>query len=423
MTDAPAIRAEPEPPSGPRPEPPSGLGWRLRRHFFVPPPGTPPTWYRFFVWAGFGYPIGAAGHGFFIWLLFTINQPALAWFNVGSALLYLGCIVGHRRGYFRLCYGAAAVEILVHATLATAYMGWDAGFTYHDLICVVAVMFAPFLSNRMKMATCAGIALLLAATFVYTRTVAPWRPPAEDAILILQSVNLLLFTLILAVAAYSYANAAERAEAALEAERQRSETLLHNVMPEEIADRLKADPAAIADNFKGVTVLFADLVGFTEMSTRMEPKALVDMLNGVFTRFDALTDRYGLEKIKTIGDAYMVVGGLPALREDHAEAVAALALDMMAAANESNTALRIGIHSGPVVAGVIGKRKFAYDLWGDTVNTAARMESHGEPGRIQVTRATRDLLGDEFAVEPRGEIEVKGKGKVEAFFLAGRTGP
>ena len=167
--------------------------------------------------------------------------------------------------------------------------------------------------------------------------------------------------------------------------------------------------------------MFADIVGFTELSAREEPAQLVRILNEVFTRFDALTDRYGLEKIKTIGDAYMVVGGLPVRRDDHAEAVADLALDMMEAAAEMETALRIGINSGPAVAGVIGRRKFAYDLWGDTVNTAARMESHGETGRIQISGAARDLLGDSFACEQRGTIEVKGKGQVDAWFLTGRA--
>ncbi len=216
----------------------------------------------------------------------------------------------------------------------------------------------------------------------------------------------------------------------IQTERGKSEALLLNVLPPPIAERLKAGEAegekVIADSFQGVTVLFSDVVGFTKLSAIISPNELVIMLNRVFSAFDALTDKYGLEKIKTIGDAYMVVGGLPTPREDHAEAIAAMSLDMYKELRDINARhgtdlnIRIGINSGPVVAGVIGNRKFIYDLWGDAVNTAARMESHGVAGRVQVTEDTYNLLKDSFEFEDRGIIDVKGKGDMHVYILADR---
>jgi adenylate cyclase len=224
----------------------------------------------------------------------------------------------------------------------------------------------------------------------------------------------------------SYAAAAvDRAETRAEHERQRSEKLLLNILPAAIAARLKDGPATISDSFAAVTVLFADLVGFTTLSAKLSTEQLIVLLNEIFSSFDALAEQHGLEKIKTIGDAYMVVGGIPEARADHALAVARMALAMREAiaarplGPEGKLDLRIGIHSGPVVAGVIGTRKFSYDLWGDTVNTASRMESHSEPGRIQVSGATFALLESRFSFEERGEIQVKGKGAMRTYFLTG----
>ncbi len=207
---------------------------------------------------------------------------------------------------------------------------------------------------------------------------------------------------------------------------ERSERLLLNVLPQPIAQRLKHDPSSIAEAFADVTVLFADVVDFTEFSAGIPPQRLVALLNDIFTEFDALAERYRLEKIKTIGDAYMVVGGLPIPRPDHVEAVAEMALQM-APVMERHSArlgatlqLRIGIHTGPVVAGVIGRKKFIYDLWGDTVNTASRMESHGLPGRIQVTAEVCARLRDRYVLEERGVVDVKGKGPIRTYLLISR---
>jgi adenylate cyclase len=207
----------------------------------------------------------------------------------------------------------------------------------------------------------------------------------------------------------------------------RSEGLLLNVLPRSIAQRLKRDPGVIAERFDEVTVLFADVADFTPFAERTSPERIVGVLDEIFSAFDRLTRKRGLEKIKTIGDAYMVAGGLPEPRPDHAKAVAELALDMqseLARVCETlglRLTIRIGIDTGPVVAGVIGRHKFTYDLWGDTVNTASRMESQGVPGRIQVTEATYQRLRDRFDFEDRGEIEIKGKGRLRTYLLIARV--
>ena len=213
------------------------------------------------------------------------------------------------------------------------------------------------------------------------------------------------------------------AQEALKVQQEQSEKLLLNILPKPIAERLKAEQSTIADSFADVSVLFADIVGFTELSARMSPTELVKRLNVIFSHFDQLAENYGVEKIKTIGDAYMVVGGLPMPRDDHAEAIAQMALGMQAkiaklcADTGEKLAIRVGINSGPVVAGVIGVSKFTYDLWGDTVNVAARMEATGFAGRIQVTDVTYELLKDKYLCEKRGVIQVKGKGNMMTYWL------
>ena len=208
---------------------------------------------------------------------------------------------------------------------------------------------------------------------------------------------------------------------------ERSETLLLNILPKEISDALKTDQGAIAAHYESASVLFADVVEFTPMAATMVPLRLVNLLNEVFSSFDDLVEKHGLEKIKTIGDCYMVASGVPRERDDHALALVQLALDMRDAVKSrtfggETLAFRIGVNSGPVVAGVIGRKKFIYDLWGATVNLASRMESHGQSGTIQITRSTYDLVGAEFDCESAGTIPVKGAGEVDVWRVSGRKG-
>ncbi|MCS6814774.1 MAG: adenylate/guanylate cyclase domain-containing protein [Cyanobacteria bacterium] len=221
--------------------------------------------------------------------------------------------------------------------------------------------------------------------------------------------------------------ALEASNRELEVRREQSEQLLLNILPVSIAEQLKQDQRTIAHRFESVSVLFADIVGFTELAARQSPEAIVDLLNTIFSQFDQLADYYGIEKIKTIGDAYMAVAGLPTPRSDHAEAIAEMALAMQQAILEFNQEqgqslqIRIGISSGPVVAGVIGIRKFAYDLWGDTVNMASRMESHGIAGQIQVSVETFTRLRSRYQLQERGVVAIKGKGDITTYLLMGRS--
>ncbi|HUP20275.1 MAG TPA: adenylate/guanylate cyclase domain-containing protein [Gemmatimonadota bacterium] len=227
------------------------------------------------------------------------------------------------------------------------------------------------------------------------------------------------------LAAYTierYARHAFLHDRAMQEERARADRLLLNILPASVAERLKRSPERIAERHSAATILFADIADFTPLSSSMEPEDLVAMLDEVFTEFDRIVEEKGLETIKTIGDAYMAVAGVPEACGDHLERVVEAALAMRAVAIGESTGgrpvrIRIGIDTGPVVAGVIGRSKFIYDLWGDAVTTASRMESHGAPGRIHVTRAVVDRLHGDYRLEPRGEIEVKGKGPMETWWL------
>jgi class 3 adenylate cyclase len=209
----------------------------------------------------------------------------------------------------------------------------------------------------------------------------------------------------------------------LEDEKEKFERLLLNILPQQIIGRLNDGEAIIADRFDNVSVLFSDLVGFTEISAKLAPTELVSYLNALFSGFDAHAQELGVEKIKMIGDAYMVVAGVPEARDDHAQAIAEMGLRMIETVQRSKRengapfTARIGIHSGPVVAGIIGTHRFVYDVWGDTVNLASRLESLSEPNRIQISTATAALLGDSYELEDRGKIAIKGKGRQNAYFL------
>lgn len=237
------------------------------------------------------------------------------------------------------------------------------------------------------------------------------------------NIGMLLFILsFITYIAWNY----KIAESNLEEEKKKSEQLLHNILPIPIAKRLKEEVRIIADGFEETTILFADIVGFTPLSEKLEPNNLVSLLNDVFSQFDYMVHKHDLEKIKTIGDAYMVAAGIPIPKDNHMETVAELAIEMKNSLENFNNPIqqslniRIGIHSGPVIAGVIGVKKFIYDVWGDTVNTASRMESHGVPGKIQVTDIIYYKLKEKYSFLERGLIDIKGKGKMKTYFLEGR---
>ena len=323
---------------------------------------------------------------------------------------------------------AIAVINGVAVVLFAYIVGTAAGLHQFLFAAPAAIVF--FGPSHVRIAALVSICVLISFLFVELyfpphTSIAPASPAVVKGMK--SAVTSAIMTLIF-VAVFSAIRMAEDAESALEREFARSENLLLNLMPTSIALRLKNSPnEIIADHFDEVTILFADIVGFTPRANRLLPHDVVRYLNRVFSQFDQLAEKYRLEKIKTIGDAYMVAGGMPDARAGHAADVANMALDMLAitrklsAEFEDDLTVRIGIHTGPAVAGVIGTRKLFYDVWGDTVNTASRMESHGSAGRIQVTEDAKRALGDSFCFESRGTVEIKGKGLMELYYLVGRA--
>ena len=344
------------------------------------------------------------------------------------SLVWLATPLMHRFGHL-----AAGTYLWATAMAGDAAYAWiagtDAGFQYF-LLAGPATLVMVLGSRRLRLVAFYFAALLfvfavIELTFPAKSTVLSLSPEMTTAAFLLSVCMSAVFNLISAL--YTFRRA-EEYEDAFEAEHERSERLLLNLMPASVAQRLKHEPGeVIADDLPAVTILFADIVGFTVRAATLPAQHLVGFLNRVFLEFDRLADAHGLEKIKTIGDAYMVAGGMPEPRPDHAAAVAAMALDMLDVMRKlseqagEDISVRIGIHTGPAVAGVIGERKQFYDVWGDTVNVAARMESHGEAGRIQVSAEAKQAIGPSFEFEPRGMVDIKGKGPMEIFVLTGRA--
>lgn len=386
----------------------------------------PPGEARLHTGAKIGYSVWVPVQASYAIIFMILGQPVLAAFYLAVTLLsfvYLYLLVTRRGGP---AFVMANGHNLAGITLTTIYTGLGTGFFLFALVGLLYATLGEWVSRSMQWLISIASAIVFVCLIIYGLTVPPLAALPTGWVLIFGIVNGLSTIGFLLMVAVTYRRFVDQAEAALEAEYAKSEALLHNILPPSVAERLKENPDVIADGHSPVTILFADMVGFTNLASRLSPEALVSLLNKVFSRFDALAVEMGVEKIKTIGDAYMVVAGLPQPRDDHAQAIARLALAMAAATDEvaresgESLQIRIGIHSGAVVAGVIGQEKFAYDIWGDAVNVAARMESHGAPGKIQVSADTAALLGDDFDLEPRGEIEVKGKGAMQAFFLTAK---
>ncbi|MEP7121943.1 MAG: adenylate/guanylate cyclase domain-containing protein [Byssovorax sp.] len=350
--------------------------------------------------------------------------PMLA--NLIAVALLLAALFFSQRGARSLSKALVLVPVNLVVVVASMLLGGRVGFLYYLFVTAVVAF---LLFSTKQWALRVAFALLSAACCVVALVVptqsaiAALISPAAATVIDVASALCVLATVMIIV--HLFTGDTTRAEVRLAAEHERSERLLLNILPGAISARLKENGEAIADGFANVTVLFADLVGFTELSQKLTPAELVAMLNRTFSAFDDLAERFRVEKIKTIGDCYMVAAGLPEETTDHVEVIARMALEMRETLVRINQEggyslrIRIGLHTGPVVAGVIGKRKFIYDLWGDTVNTASRMESSGSPGDIQVTREVADRLQGQFELEARGRIQVKGKGEMETFLLNG----
>jgi adenylate cyclase len=380
-----------------------------------------------FPMTGYTSHLGLAAHSFNVPMFALLGATTLAWFNVVSVICFVVAIMLWRRGLQRTCWFLMIFEVLAHAGYCCMVFGWDSGFHYPVTVLIPIIFLATSYSMVGKFLM--GVAIV--GSYMSLSYICPDQAPGADAVLNQRFNYYNMVILFLASAGVSgyYGSAVRSSRKAVAREFERAESLLLNVLPGPIAERLKAGEAPLADAFSDCTVLFADIVGFTPLSASLDAADLVGVLNDIFTRFDQLAEELGLEKIKTIGDCYMVASGIPVAREDHALVMARMALamrDVIQSLDELHghrIDVRIGLHSGPAVAGVIGERKFIYDLWGDTVNIAARMESHGVPGEIQVSEATYGLIKDGADVEERGEIDVKGKGMMRTYLLKGVRTP
>lgn len=367
-----------------------------------------------------------AGYLFVGTLTRTVAATALfasgsleGWVDLAAAaasLVFLA-VLWRRPGWFFGVVNAALAALLIEVLAATVV---DGGLVPSEMIVLFGLLavVGALILLRLRDAFWWSIAFL--ATLGLGVVLPTWIEPLEDP----EWSEGGIAVTILGVTVFVFAGMAYfvRQRDRFQAE---SDDLLHNILPDEIAKRLKAGRGMIADDCDAASVLFADVVDFTPMSADLSPAELVGLLNTLFSAFDAFVDELGLEKIKTVGDAYMVASGVPKPRPDHADAIADLALRMRDHTRDHEVGgrrlrLRIGINSGPVVAGIVGTHKFAYDLWGDVVNTASRMESTGLPDSIQMTSATHALIRDRFVCEPRGTVPVKGKGTMETYLLVAR---
>jgi guanylate cyclase len=343
------------------------------------------------------------------------------------AVVLLGAIVAFARtGNFTLLLRVNLVDILFAPTLSMIPLGGflpSAGVGLWGILAPVGALV--FIGPRAGLRWFVAYLAVFISSGIAGQIVGPLSTVPEWFTSTMLGLNVAMAGSFVFALIATFLSQRDRAMEALAREQERSESLLLNVLPREIAPRLKAGESPIADAYEHATVLFADIVESTRLAERLDAKQLVVLLNEIFSRFDLLAEKHGVEKIRTIGDNFMCVAGVPRRRADHAQAMARLAIDMCTSVDELRTAggdridFRIGMNSGPCVGGVIGLRKFVFDIWGDPVNTASRMESHGVPGRIHLSEATYELIRDEFECEARGTVDVKGKGPMRTWFLVG----
>lgn len=368
-------------------------------------------------------PLALIIHLLYIPLFYWMGLPVLVIYNMVSTGAWFLVLHLVRRVRFNEAWCVFSVEILIQAILCVQYAGWSFGFQYY-LFTLVGISFLLPNNARLSM-TIAVLAILEFGLLVLWANDSPthFSTPFMFTCRVINSCC--AFAILLFIETFHQKIILET-EKKLGDAMATNEELLQNVFPTKVLQTLKDQKGIIAERFESATVLFADIVDFTPLSEKMSAIELVHLLDKLFSRFDALVRKHGLEKIKTIGDAYMVAAGVPLARVNHAELMADFALDFLECLGQFNLEnnlelkMRIGINSGPVVAGVIGKWKFLYDLWGDCVNTAARMEGHGVPGEIQITECTRNLISDVFDIQERGFVEIKGKGLMKTYLLKSR---
>lgn len=436
---------------------------RIYNHFDKLPPKVERENSRFYTVSNLAQTVAWATHLGWVFVFYNLDVTPLAWIQFVSIAMYITAIALNRNGYHMASMTIAMLELILHQVVAVKFLGAAAGFQYY----IPATAIFPFLIPRGNVFVKSFVLLLCVAAFLLIEFYLAGQPPlytlSENALLIFRFANIVACFGLIAVWAY-YLNIgiyrgevilerrirevaelekkAEQSQLAhdlemkerdneifrlrnieLEDEKNRSRNLLLNILPEETADELMRSGKATSQRYDSATVLFADFVGFTSRSQSMEPEELINRIDVYFTAFDRIAAKNNVEKIKTIGDAYMAVGGLPVKNSTHVHDVVKTAAEMLEFVNSQKAkdpeafSIRIGIHTGSLVAGVVGRHKFQYDIWGDTVNVAARMEQSSEEGRINISDAVYAHISDRYTCISRGPIEVKNKGKIEMYFL------
>lgn len=451
---------------------------RIYRHFDTVPACITLDNYRFYILSNLGYTLGWMIHVIWLVAFFRMGQYPIMWVQFVSITSHVISIVLNRRGKHSVAMVLGMTEVVGHQVLATRLLGWGAGFQY----IVMAITLFPFLKMGRNAILKYILGVLCIFSYMYMEIYMKHLPPVYEISAIATQwfnySNILLSFLLLATwgvylnvairrtdvllleknqELYKAEQAAGQAEMQrqlqvaerdteiyrlrnvelkashdeivlrnheIEEAKKRSEELLLNILPEETAAELLREGRAKTRRYEMATVLFTDFASFTNVAEELNAEELVSRIDEYFRAFDEITLRYGLEKIKTIGDAYMCAGGIPVANDTNAIDAVNAAQDMMAFVNSAGSHLfmvRIGLHTGPLVAGVVGKHKFQYDIWGDTVNIAARMEQNSVPGRINISGATYELIKDRFACEHRGKIPAKNKGEMDMYFVNGKN--
>ncbi len=435
---------------------------RLYKHFDTPPAVIEVVNYRFYIVSNIGQTVAWAAHLEWMFIFYFLGVFKLAFIQIPSILVYVIAININRRGHHMLAMVISLTEIVAHQMLAVYFIGWDAAFQY--FIPVVAIF--PFLIPKGNWFWKWFMLLMCLGSYVfidfYMNNIVPVYSLSRTTLTVFHVTNIMLSFALFATWAIYLSFAVNRAQVIIEEktkeltkaeeavkqaeiqlklelkeqenniitkEKQRYEELLLNILPYEVAQELKENGKSEAKMFDHVTVMFTDFKDFTKIGEQMSPGQLVKEIDYCFSSFDKIIQKYGIEKIKTIGDSYMCAGGLPAVNKTHATDVIHAAIDIMTfmlehkkekeAKGETPFEIRIGINTGPVVAGIVGIRKFAYDIWGDTVNIASRMESSGEPGKINISGSTHEQVKEKFRCTYRGKVEAKNKGEIDMYFVEG----
>lgn len=399
----------------------------LYTYFFRKPSLIPFKEYRFYLVANISYHFAAISHFTWIILFWLIDVKPLAIFNIFSVGLYVINIIINRKGYYRLTTTIGVLEIIAHQLLGSFLIGYDAGFSIFLLVVSIYPFMMPAWKGMLKAILFSSCLTGYLVIDIFMRHRTPVYLLDNVMLDTIYFSNVLFGFIILALMFAYFHYAVTVAESKLELAYQKSEDLLLNILPKEIAEEIKENGRTEARQFDSVTVLFADIENFTRFSENLPPAVIVSEIDITFKAFDEIIGHYNIEKIKTIGDAYMCASGIPLPSHTHAVDMVRAAISMQEFVNllanqrkhegKESFAMRIGIHTGPVVAGVVGMKKFVYDIWGDTVNIAARMQTSSEAGRINISGTTFNLVKDHFECTHRGKMEAKHKGMINMYYV------